>query len=95
MGQAIADMAEALASVDPMTGGLGLYQRLSCAEIDPVLRVLALAGHRDTAATVLACHTAGDDEGDERHAHLLHDGGRWPLPGALAERHAHYVGALC
>ncbi len=91
--RAVADMAAGLLSVDPMTGGMDLYQRFSCTEIDPLLRVLVLAGHRDAAAEVLACHTAGDEPGD-LHDHLLHDGDQWPLPAALAERHTHYVGAL-
>jgi hypothetical protein len=67
LGEAIADMADALGSQDVFGDG---GTTLNCIEADRIARVMALAGHLDAAVHFLAGHAEGDDEGDDHHLFL-------------------------
>jgi hypothetical protein len=62
---AVDRMAEALSTRHPAPTSF------NCGEVDAVVEVLALAGHREIAADVLLSHVADDDLDDEPHADLV------------------------
>lgn len=66
-------VAALIASVDrEVVLGNGSFARsLGCDTVDALAKVLALAGHYDTAVQVLSLHGEADDEPDyDRHANL-------------------------
>lgn len=69
--QALYDMAKILG--DEMTAG-DVGPQFSCNEVEPIVRVLALAGHRGAAINFLFGHASGDEEIEEdRHAGLTQE----------------------
>lgn len=63
---ALGEMARALHLVD--TGDA--YCKFNCGEIEPIVAVLRLSGHEQTATFVLHEHAVGDDDPDDAHADL-------------------------
>lgn len=64
---AVADVADVFDGIHPGEG-IG-FAALTCGEADTLARMLALFGHHDTAANVLAGHALDDDCGD-RHGYI-------------------------
>lgn len=60
--QVAADMMHSASEDDAWEG-------FSCTEVDGIVRMLAVHGHRDAAAAVIVAHSGSDDDGDS-HAYI-------------------------